>query len=57
MTYAWLRFIVTPFDEVSETLNLIGNVVFVLCAVILHIGTSVRVRRMNDTFGGESREP
>lgn len=35
LAYAWLGFVVTPFDDVSATVNLAGNVVFALGAVIL----------------------
>lgn len=56
LTYAWLAFIVTPFDEVSDSVNLIGNVVFGLGAVARLVAASVQVRRtggaIDDGSGG-----
>lgn len=55
LTYAWLAFIVTPFDEVSETVNLIGNVVFALGAVVLLVVAYAKIRRIDDPLDSASR--
>ncbi|MFH5801265.1 hypothetical protein [Haladaptatus sp. CMAA 1911] len=45
LTYAWISFVLVPYGGVSKTVDLVGDVVFTLGAVLLIIVAARRVRR------------
>lgn len=49
LTYAWVSFVLEPTQDVSETVDLIGNIVFTLAAILLLIVAARKVRRTQST--------
>lgn len=49
LTYAWASFALIPFGDVSQTVNLIGDIVFTLSAILLLIVAGQTVRKPQET--------
>jgi hypothetical protein len=50
LTYAWLGFVVLPFNDAASTVNLIGQAVLVLAAIALLTGVGRQVRRTSEAL-------
>ena len=49
LTQAWVSFYLVPSDGVSQTVNMIGDVIFTLGAILLLIAAARTIRRTRTT--------